>query len=321
MIFLVLGLLTSIVHAVEMDINPYTACLVTNENVLKCWGNNEWGVIPEMYPETVQAPRVMTAFSEVKSVAVTDNRGCAVAMNGELKCWGTHYDYEREGYTVYKTSSPATYVSMSDDHVCATTQNGDVECMVKGSKTFTKITGIKDADSITVSQNRICVRDKTSDVWCWGVLHKDQTGATAETGVPTKIKNLPKIVFLAKGEAQCGLSSEGKVVCWSGPNGKPTTIATSISAKHFDQKGSTGCAALADNTVECWNGIGSPPSKTVGLVNIDKVFVGDKTICAEQADKVIKCWGKGFSYLGNAGKTNTTPFELKSEPAVPSKRP
>lgn len=311
MIILFFSLISFLAHAAEMDINPYSACVLTNENVLKCWGNNEWGVIPETYPESVPAPKVMTAFPEIKSIAMTDNRACAVAMSGELKCWGTHFDYEREGYTVYKTSSPVFHVSMSDDHVCVVTQTGDVECMVKGSKTFTKITGVKDAENITISQNRICVRDKASDVWCWGVLHKDQTGSSVETGIPTKVRNLPKVVFLSKGEAQCGLNSEGKVMCWSGPNGKPSIVETTISVKHFDQKGTSGCAALADNTVECWNGFEVKPSKIIGLVNVDKIFYGDKTVCAEQADKVIKCWGKGFAFLGNGGKTNLPPYEFK----------
>lgn len=313
MIYLILGLFTSLVHATEMDINPYSACILTNEHVQKCWGNNEWGVIPEMYPETVQAPRALTAFPQIQSIAMTDNRACAVSMTGELKCWGTHFDYERENYTLFKTSSPAVHVSMSDDHLCVTTMNGDVECLVKGSKTLTKISGIKDADNISISQNRVCVRDKASDVWCWGVLHKDETGGMVETNVPTKIKNLPKIVFLSKGEAQCGQSSEGKILCWAGPNSKPKMIETSVSSKHFDQKGTAGCAALADNTVECWNGFEIKPSKIVGITNADKIFYGDKTVCAELADKQIKCWGKGFAFLGNGGKSNLPPFDFREK--------
>jgi alpha-tubulin suppressor-like RCC1 family protein len=111
----------------------------------------------------------------------------------------------------------------------------------------------------------------------------------------------------------CGLTAEGKVICWGGVRGvaTPSEVAGVIGAKQVSTGGYDTCVVTADDKVQCWRGSLGPaervPADVAGLTGVTQVAVGFAHACALLKDSTVKCWGRNSSgQLGNNDTVNST---------------
>lgn len=111
-------------------------CGVTDKNVLKCWGWNNYGQIGDGTKVTATSPQVIDAGRPYSQVSVGQFHVCAVSTGGDLYCWGSN-DYGILGIPSIKESlTPAIVpssekykkVSVTGYNTCAITTAGRIQC-------------------------------------------------------------------------------------------------------------------------------------------------------------------------------------------------
>lgn len=123
--------------ALRISAGGYTACALTTEEKVKCWGSNYYGQVGAgPGPDRNTATEVTSLAPGVKDVVVGYLHACAITADEGVACWGWNSggqlgpDGAGQSATPVRIPGLAKIVSVSVgwSHSCATRRNGEVLC-------------------------------------------------------------------------------------------------------------------------------------------------------------------------------------------------
>lgn len=288
-------------------------CAILTDGRVQCWGDNARGQLGDGSREDRTSPVLVSNLRDViATVAAGRFHTCALAIDGDLWCWGTN-------------------------------NRGQLGTgALESSRTPLRVTGVPgDATALTAGLDHTCALFKTKIPYCWGSNRARQLGQDAPgvASIPhllqlaplsngvTPINGIPAIsggryhtcLITPDRGAQCwGRNSDGQLgdgtqlprtqpVNINGFSGEVMSVA--LGAEH-------SCALVQTGAVQCWGsntagqlGDGTTtehftPKDVIGLTGMAAALVaGESHTCALMPDGV-KCWGDNAA--GQLGDGTTT---------------
>lgn len=252
---------------------------VASESELKCWGNNEYGVL--------NIPRKFNGITHLTST--WSSAVCAKDGQG-WECWGAC----KFGICdIPKTHRNSEKLSSGAAHVCSL-QDGKVACWGNNKYERTSIpSDLKAATNIAVSDRYSCAVIQGGIVKCWG---SDEDGQIASA---ESLKNVSSL-YLGSRHA-CAFDLFGKLICSQVTKekiGEFPNFGQSRVPEHMDFKYvATGrlhtCGVSKNNKIECWganqNGQSTPPVLNKTEI-VTAISVGADHSCTLTTERVL-CWG------------------------------
>lgn len=283
-------------------------CVVTELNVLKCWGANAYDSLGDSSGGTTRSliPLDVAGYEFATFVDVQYANACISTANGQASCLGGNYFGQLGNGTTGESIVPQ---------------------QVQDLLTYSKVvTGRSHACAISGNSLK-----------CWGFNAFGQLGSgRAEYSLPypVTVSNLTGVKDVAIGQRHtCALMNDGTVKCWgnnsSGELGLgdttnrtlPETVVGLTGIKQIVAEGARTCVVTATDLVKCWgeniNGAGADsissnvPFEMPGLGGIKQVSIGNHN-CAVTLTGAVKCWGANSDgQLGNGTKaTSTVPVQV-----------
>jgi len=303
----------------EISLGRWHTCAITNDNKLKCWGQNEQGQVGDGTRTTRNLPTSIDLGLNVfpQQVALGWYHTCAITNGNNLKCWGYNANGQLGDGTNDVTLVPTTIdfglnvfpqeVALGAFHTCAITNDNKLKCW--GDNSFGQV-----GDGTMIDRN-------------------------LPTNIDLGLNVFPQQVALGSMHT-CAVMNDNKLKCWGwneyGQVGDgtmidriiPTTIDLGLNA--YAQEIALGsehtCAVMNDNKLKCWglNEYGQVGDGTTSDRNIpttidlglnayaQEVALGESYTCAITNDDKLKCWGfNGDGQLGDGTTTDrTTPTSV-----------
>ena len=289
-------------------------CAILLDGRVQCWGDNARGQLGDGTREDRTSPVLVSNLRDViATVAAGRFHTCALAIDGDLYCWGTNNRGQLG--------------------------NGTLE----SSRTPLRVLGVPgDAIALTAGLDHACAIFKSNQIYCWGSNRSRQLGRDAP-GVAS-VPQFQQLAFLPDGTAPvsgipavvggryhtCAITPNRTVQCWGRnsdgqlgdgtqlPRPRPINVtglagvaAVALGAEHT-------CALLQSGGIKCWgsNGAGQlgdgsttehlTPTDVIGLGGTAIALVaGDSYTCALMQPGSVKCWGANNA--GQLGDGATTP--------------
>lgn len=217
------------------------------------------------------------------AVAVGGAHACVLALDDEVRCWGSNEHHQLGGATPAGPGIPVAVPGLREVveldagmvHTCARTRGGEVLCWGGGDlgeigdgsllrRAAPTRAAVADARSIDASSSATCARLSSGQTRCWGYLPSPVDGSSsaplvfpAELGIPTA-EPLRAVIDL--GSRAAVLLPDGAVHRWgmvvqSGLETPPLEGLTRVeplgTASDLVAGQSFMCAALADGAW-CW---------------------------------------------------------------------
>jgi alpha-tubulin suppressor-like RCC1 family protein len=256
----------------QVSVGENSACAITAEGGIKCWGNTAGGQIGGSSPAQVAG---LTMGATAVAVSQLGDFACAV-VDGAAWCWGDN--------TVGQLGdAPGPCVSSSNP---VPTSSSPVAVSGLTSGVTDIATGGTFACAITAGQH----------VWCWGATN---TGSY----FPDEADQLGNGSTL-DGGPECPDSSYAGTAVY-GPV-QVTTLAGPLTGASAVAAGiEFACAVVANGNVECWgandygqlgNGTTTDsvvPVQVTGLTGVTSLAAGSYAACAVAMGNV-SCWGLTF---------------------------
>jgi alpha-tubulin suppressor-like RCC1 family protein len=281
-----------------MDAGGSSACGISKERKLYCWGDDAAGQIGNGGGGGAAVPTLATVAQErFDSITVGDAHACALNIAGLAYCWGDD-----------------AFGQLGDER----TVNSTTPIPVIGGLTFT---------AISAGGSHTCGLSN-GQAYCWGRNNRGQLGR----GFVGDPEESPVLVsgggayraISAGANHTCALSTDGKVVCWgandlaqlgggsaSSDNPNPVSVGSGTFAQ-ISAGASHTCAMTGAGAVSCWGwndwaqlGNGSVGgNQSVSQVQSTLVFrsitAGTNHTCGLANDGESYCWGSNvFGSLGN----------------------
>jgi alpha-tubulin suppressor-like RCC1 family protein len=300
-------------------------CGLTPAGEAWCWGDNGMGQLGDGTDQRRGGPVRVAGGLLFSVIAVGSGFTCAVATGGTAYCWGSGASGE------LGQAAPETCTS------------GRVPCArsplaIPGRGYTTVAAGIRHA----------CALDTAGAAFCWGFSLLGETGSTAfgETVLPPyRVPGRDVFATLGAGDAfTCGLTTEGRALCWgSGNRGElgravgtcgsvfgfssvcsptPGPVATAERFTALSTGNSHACAITPAGTALCWgdNGQGQLGTGTFGQgdrpvvaqngMAFTAINASGAATCGTPTGAASVCWG-----LNLAGKLGVgTRVELSTAP-------
>lgn len=281
-----------------MDVGATSACGITSDRMVYCWGSDEFGQIGNGLKGAGTQPVLATVAQErFDSITVGGEHACGLNTGRRAYCWGLD-----------------AFGQLGDNRLI----NSTTPIPVLTNLTFS---------SISAGGRHTCgISNGLAS--CWGANDSGQIGIGVVDGVPHMVPVAVQggqtfIAISAGAEHTCGLTSGGQVVCWGANNrgqigsapGAPVPTPTPLAGGPFVAisagKDHT-CALAASGAVSCWgwNGWGQTGNGTenavaglgtvAGGLTFRSVTAGYEHTCAIATDGETYCWGSNvFGTLGN----------------------
>lgn len=239
---------------------------------------------------------------------------CAIAGDGEVRCWGRDKAGElgdgggadRPKDVPVAQLGKVTHIALAAQFGCALTADKKVKCWGTGriandGKPYTNarptdVAGVAGVDELVASGVIACART-AEGVTCWGA------------DAPT-IGSPPKGAFtqIAAGFTHaCALDKAGAVSCWGSGDwgGKGAFAKPALTGATYLATGDRhACAIGKDKKVKCWgsNDAGQlgmkadseahkKPVDVPGVTGAVRLVTGEASTCAVLGDGTAKCWG------------------------------
>jgi alpha-tubulin suppressor-like RCC1 family protein len=286
----------------SISAGTYSTCVSLSDGTAWCWGRNESGQLglgPNDWGDTITVPTAVYGLSSITQVSAGKAHGCALDVNGVVKCWGENSNGELGIGSLQSTNFPvavsgatgpyAAITSGRGDHTCARDSSNNVMCWGRNNAgqltnqapnkfSSTPAWQPVSAVSVTAGLMHTCVvgTDWLSRVWCWGANDYGQLGdgTTTNRDYPVEVFGLTNARAVSAGvNHTCALIGDGTVRCWG-------TNASGQLGR------STGNTSLVPVEV---NGITDAASLSVGLNHS----------CAVSSSGLVNCWG--FDDQGQCG--------------------
>jgi alpha-tubulin suppressor-like RCC1 family protein len=302
-------------HGIQsIAMGDFHACAMTTENLLKCWGLNNFGELGDGSTTDSPFPLEISVFQgSIRSMALGSAHTCGLTNVAVVKCWGTNYFGQLGDGTGRDSLLPVEVVGLTGN-----------------------ITVISSAYFST------CALNDQGAVKCWGDNEFGELGdgSTTNRNSPVYVAGLTSgVAAISLGDDHgCALMASGKVKCWgknqAGQLGDGTVQdrLTPVDVVGLDgvvvavEAGSlVTCARMSDGRVECWgsategamgyakqcqsNSFCSQPVEIAGLSNdVVSLAVGGTHVCVLLQSGRLKCWGdNSHGQVGNG--TNDNQFE------------
>jgi len=235
-----------------------SACAVTTNGNVWCWGNNANNLLGNGTTAASSATPVELAGFTGSVVAVSEGftSACALTAGGGVECWGDNTYGELGNNSTTSSAAPvqvsnltsaATMVSVGANYACAIV-SGAVECW--GNNGFGQnlvpqmITGLSaGATAVSVGYNSACAV-VGGGVWCWG----DNSSGELGNGSPTNSAIPVQVTSLTSGVTDISVQFYG--------------FNDTYTFNYF-----SACAVTSGDVVWCWgnNTAGSVPAVVTGL--------------------------------------------------------
>jgi alpha-tubulin suppressor-like RCC1 family protein len=305
-----------------------SACAVTFDNTVKCWGKYIGS------SGSTNVPTTIPNLSDVSVLTMGSAHACALKFDGSVWCWGDN-SFGQLGVTGIASSATPVRASNITAHLvkintfdrfsCGVTDEGGVVCwgyngggqLGNGTTTYDKVTmdvlpwpyqahvvgldhGVRD---VSVGGAHACALLDDSTVRCWGANQVGQagTGSTQSVGSQTPVAS----TAIGSGVAELKASWHNTCLRYTGG---------AIKCVGYGYKGALGAGTgapweyfgntmpLPDITIE--NGFITPsvspytatPLPVVGLQNgAQQLSQGYFGACAIASDNLVKCWGMNYN--------------------------
>jgi alpha-tubulin suppressor-like RCC1 family protein len=285
-------------HVVALD---GAACVLLDNNTVKCWG---WGIFGLLGNGTMnmvgdganEMGNALPAIDfgtgrTVKQLAGGGTHACVILDNDTVKCWG-----DNRGGTL----------GLGD-----TVNRGNAPGQMGNALPAVNLGAGRTARQLAVGGSHACAVLDNGKLKCWGLNDWGQLGLgdTATRGDQTSDMGdaLPyvdigagrTIVALAAGNANtCVLRDDQSYVCWGdNVNG---SLGTDTTANRGDNAGEMGSALVA---VKLNGGTLRP---AIPLSPAQSTLVADETGCVVVGTGALKCWGRNVA--GQLGLGHNSPI-------------
>lgn len=280
--------------AVHVAVGLSRACAALEDGILRCWGKR---FLPATTDNIGDVPNEMGANlpaidlgANVESVSLSDDYGCALLWDQNVKCWGDN-NYGRTG------GGADTFV-------------GDVPSELGTALATLPLGG--EVTTIYAGQNHACAMLENGDVKCWGANDYGQIGqghanhmgdADGEVAALNVIPLGRAAMSIAVGPRHsCAVLLEGTLKCWG-----------------YNQNAELGLGYRSNV------GIGVAPGEIENLSGVAlsgdvvQVYTGAVYTCAHMKDETTRCWGDFIPGVPGAGNiigdtaaelTNLAPLDL-----------
>lgn len=290
-------------------------CAILTDGQVQCWGDNARGQLGDGSREDRTSPVLVGNLRDIiATVAAGRFHTCALAIDGDLWCWGANNRGQLGTGTL------------------------------ESSRTPLRVAGVPgDATALTAGLDHTCALFKTKLPYCWGSNRARQLGQDAPG-----VASVPRLLQLAtesNGVAPisgipaigggryhtCLITPSRSVQCWGRnsdgqlgdgtqlPRTQPVQIA-GLSSNVMDLAlgAEHSCALLQTGAVQCWGsnqssqlGDGTTiehlaPKEVIGLTGVAAAMVaGESHTCALVQPGGVKCWGSNTAgQLGDGTTTN-----------------
>jgi len=235
---------TGVLNGVDIVVagGDHTCALMKNKTV-KCWGQNNEGVLGNGTIKNALTPVSVTGLQRVTTLTLSAQVACASLQAGTVKCWGYTGDGElgvgpgqetcefgefshscARTPTTVKGVSNAIAVSAGQNHVCALLKNAQVECWGNSSTTPVIVRGLSAVEQIAT--NGLDGNDKSRALLKNGTVKYFPYDSKQHAPLPTAVGGIATASFIAiGGSTDCAVLTAGTVKCW-GDNG--TTATTPV---------------------------------------------------------------------------------------------
>lgn len=288
---------------ISMSPNITTTCGLTEDNILKCWGDGQFGqlrILPS-YEASHNRPIVVDADNTFEQVSVGSGFICAiVAVSGALKCWGSNSNG-----------------ALGDDFAFVRT----LPTVVDSHTQYTSVSGT-------------CGFTTVGETKCWGFSSNGflGLGSALRRSIPTVLPHLDgqtRKEMIRAWRHSCSIQVNGALQCW-GPNNygelgdgtnqakvSPALIDYGVTYSQVAVGSYHTCGLTSTGILKCWGGndrgqLGdgqistkrSLPAIVDPGVIYKKIALGGKTTCGITSEDTLKCWGSLVGD-GTAGDRNT----------------
>ena len=281
------------------------ACRIPGDGALYCWGRHTEGQLGRgAFDPAPATPDAVFDAAAFESVVVGRSHTCALDEDGAAWCWGSN-------------ALGQLGIEASAGVACGAATCSPVPARVAGDRRFVALAA---GDQFT------CGLEGAGSVWCWGLGDAGQLGQPIADDcsgnrcsfVPLPVSGDHRLRTLSAGLAHvCGLSGDGKAVCW-GYNGQgqlgrgdridspvPRAVAFDGRFVQLSAGGLHTCAVTAAGAAWCWgiDAIGAGPGtlesaipvRVTGGGSYTQVESGRVSTCGVRSDGLVDCWGTNLS--------------------------
>lgn len=232
----------------------YHTCGIRSDDQLFCWGRNDAGELGDgTSGNATLAPSDTPVGGTWNHVAVNGTATCAIASDHSLWCWGQDQpatpDVKHLVPTRIDLATDWDAIAMANAaEICAIKTTGTLWCWGRMSNaaepeyrnTPKQVGAATDWKAIALGTARCGVKTDGT-LWCWdnadalgdgSPIHYDRNGDYDSALEPTQIGTATDWKAVTTGSPQCGLKTDGTVLCW-GRNAKPVTgiLTTPVQVK------------------------------------------------------------------------------------------
>jgi len=257
-------------------------------------------------------------LENVRDIAASNHKACAVLKDGNVKCWGMADSQNKLTLDdLHRSDVDAIAMATAGDVLCTVSRDKTVNCNGRplGNVSFDNFGHSGPVAVVSPSAEFVCVLGSDGRVQCAGDNSNGQLGdgSTTSSQKPVFVKGLNNAKSIALGwESACAVLNNGHVKCWgrdflSGKVLKPSDIRGVSNAKSVVVGGNYACALLQNGTVKCWGhnengqlGNGVPDSRILPvsvlyLKDAETILQNDRgNTCGVLRTGGIKCWGVSF---------------------------
>ncbi len=172
------------------------------EETVRCWGDNTYAVLGRTYAMlslSADGRELTFAGRHRGNVAVSagDDFVCALASDGAVWCWGSHFDGA---------------LGLEGTRVAAERTSKYIETPLEIAELGEPMV------AIAAGGHHVCALGRSRKVRCWGANNRGQLGAptaASTSDVPVVVVGLQGVRDLAGAERRsCARTDDGAVYCW-----------------------------------------------------------------------------------------------------------
>ncbi|WP_413581908.1 Ig-like domain-containing protein [Bdellovibrio sp. HCB288] len=312
-------------------ITGISACALTTDGMLKCWGSNQYGQLANganSYPSTPVTIDEGATYNSITGNSYVSNfapANCGITSANKLKCWGHNESgtlgdggFSSQPYPRFiDSANNYSKISVGTKSTCAIRTDGKLYCwgtgyLGNGSSSTQNSPQAIDSSStysdVSVGDGHTCGLTGTT-IKCWGLNTLYQINGTGTTySSPTAVAGTWSFVKVS-GYTTCAIDTSNKLFCWGlePVSNNYVTSQTAIDASESYSKVAVGsdivCGITTSGALKCWGagsngrlGQGSTttnrvPTVTDTGVSYSKIFIIGSRTCGLTTGNVLKCWG------------------------------